>query len=489
MDELPELPFEHVLSYLSLQERIKVRAVSRTWYHRINSFRVKSLYYSQCPIGRLIRESRWVRGEFSQNFISSTRFATFFDTFGQTILSSLKHLRLCDLYMDEGDRVAFARILNAFGQLEQLDIIRARLNQQDVFNLPMLTSLQLKKVYEIKKLTLEAPRLREVKILGCYPEDMKLEIVHGESVERLLVDRLKFTNVNKLKNLRYLCLNPKKIENSFNPLPRIDPSLLSSVQQLKEIHTNDPGSVSELFEQKQLYDRSDLKIYSWGLLLNGSDDPAINALRNSDRYYLSGELLVCLAENPSRLADEIPFYKDLDYSIIEDVDSDLVVDLLKRCTELKKVTVNLPVQAIQHFLNLLKNFVNIVELTFYGDQPQDLFDRLPEHCAVERLFINRQPFDLRFLSRLKHLILLDIKWPIDRETFRRAFEEHPALSSFRFIYGYKVFSIEIGQSKQFQVKIGGQITILSDLNAAIEFIFGIERPKKRKANDLFFINS
>ena len=35
-------------------------------------------------------------------------------------------------------------------------------------------------------------------------------------------------------------------------LSDIDPTVLSSLQQLKEIHTNDPRSVSILFEQKKL---------------------------------------------------------------------------------------------------------------------------------------------------------------------------------------------------------------------------------------------
>ena len=37
MDDLPELPFEKVLSYLSLGDLIKSRAVSRRWYHKIDS--------------------------------------------------------------------------------------------------------------------------------------------------------------------------------------------------------------------------------------------------------------------------------------------------------------------------------------------------------------------------------------------------------------------------------------------------------------------
>ena len=162
MDDLPELPFEKVLSYLNLEDRLKSRAVSRRWYHQINSFRPKTLCYSSRPTGLIMKKNNRLSRAFAKNFISSTRFASFFDTIGQTILSNLKHLRLCDLDLNEGDQTAFTPTLNSFGQLEKLDIIRATCGQQYVvnLNLPMLTSLHLEQVDEIEKLTLKAPRLQ-----------------------------------------------------------------------------------------------------------------------------------------------------------------------------------------------------------------------------------------------------------------------------------------------------------------------------------------
>ena len=178
----------------------------------------------------------------------------------------------------------------------------------------MLTSFQVERVFGIEKLALKAPRLREIKVLDCPRTHLRLEIVHGESIERLLVDSLEYTNLRK----RYLY--------SYQ-LPWANSTFLSSLQQLKEIHTIDFKDVFELFDHKQLSGRADLKIYFWGLLLNGPDDPAMDALRG---YSLSREWLVCFAENRSRLADQIPFYRSLHYSEIEDVAPGLKVDLLKR---------------------------------------------------------------------------------------------------------------------------------------------------------------
>ena len=130
MDELPELPFEQVLSYLNLKDRLKARTVSRAWRNTFDRYSVKTLCYSARSSDFIFEKSRWVKGEFAENFISSTRFASFFDTFGQTILSSLKHLRLCDIDLCEGDQTTFVRILNPFRQLGQLGLIRVKVNQQ-----------------------------------------------------------------------------------------------------------------------------------------------------------------------------------------------------------------------------------------------------------------------------------------------------------------------------------------------------------------------
>ena len=465
MEELPELPFEQVLSYLNLEDRLKARAVSKRWYHKINCFKVKSLCFSERSSDFIWGKQRWVSGAFAQNFISSIPFTKFFHTYGQTILSSLKRLRLCDIDL-WGDETMFARTLNSFSQLEQLDIIGDRLILQDVLNLPMLIILQIENVRGIEKLTLEAPRLREVKILDCYY--LGLEIVHSESVERLVIDWLGYMEVEKLKNLQYLYLN--KLPAIINSIEWIDSTFLSSMHHLKEFHTNRPENVSELFEQKQRSGRADLKIYLKGLLLNGPHDPAINVL---DEAYL-GELFVCLSKNPSRLADEIPFYHSLPYSVIESVAPGLVVDLLKRFTHLNVVEVSRPVQDIERFLNLIKNRKNIFGLTFECDQPQDLFDRLPEHCAVQKLILNYLPPDLGFIFRLKHLIYLKIDWSIDIETVRRAFQELPVLSYFKFRYDRLETSIGIEDPTQFRVWLDGKEKTVFDLNAAIEFITGKE---------------
>ena len=101
-------------------------------------------------------------------------------------------------------------------------------------------------------------------------------------------------NVKKLKNLKQFY---------FAGYLAIDSTLLSDLEQLKEIHLDDPNPVSNLFDQKRRFGPADLKIYLCGLCLIGPDDPAIGL----GFGYFKGEFFAHLTENASRLADQIPF--------------------------------------------------------------------------------------------------------------------------------------------------------------------------------------
>ena len=310
--------------------------VSRRWYMVISSFKVESLCFSERPSGFIEGKSRWVSGALAWNFIGSPRFEWFFNTFGQSILSNLKHLHLCKLSPKVENRSALAETLNSFGKLEKLDIISfslhagSKLKREFALNLPMLHSIHLEDLYGIQRLTLDAPRLQKVK----HRDDLRLDIVHGESVEKLITDCLEHIPVKNLKNLKYLY-------GSVYPLTCS--KLLFTLHQLKEIHLYESYAVSRVFRQKQRYGRTNLKIYFRGLLLNGPDDLAIGSLS----AVFDEEAFGCLAENPSRLADEIPFYMRLSYAEIERVAPGLAVDVVNRFTDLGRIYVNEPIRSIQ----------------------------------------------------------------------------------------------------------------------------------------------
>ena len=482
MDELPELPFEKVLSYLNLEDRLKARAVSRAWRNKFDRYPVKTLFYAERPLGFISKNGRLVSGAFTCSFIFSTKFNWFFDTFGLSVLSNLKRLSLCDVNLQKVGGNVFASTLNSFTQLEELSLFRFYRGDQVTkleLNLPMLTSFQLERVYSIQELILDAPRLRKVRIMGC--DRLNLAICHVESVEWLLVDRWGYTEVKKLKHLQNIYLG---IYSRI--LSTIGSTFLSGLDQLKEFHTVNSVDISNLFEQKLRYGRTDLKIYLRGRLLKGPRDPAIRSLSLD----LNEDTFVQLAKSPSRLADEIPFKDHLNYSPIERVHPELVINILSRCTDLSSIIIDREVQDIERFLNILKKFPNIVKLEFKCDQPQELFDRLPEHCAVQTLTMDSAPLGLEFLCNLKHLNDLHVRCLLDTELIRKIFNELPLLSFFKLEYEKNKLQLKatieaIRKSGWIQpegYRVGGleKAMDVDDLEAATQLIFEIPPQKRRK---------
>ena len=424
MDDLPELPFEKMLSYLSLSDLIKSRAVSWRWCKMIDSFKVKSLCYSQRSRDRIFGKSRFVGGSFASSFIRSSGFERFFNAFGQSIFSNLKKLRLCELNLNIS-REAFAETLQSFGQLEDLDLILFGFlcdkKMKFELNLPMLNSIHLEELRGIEQLTLDAPRLQKVKLEAC----LRLDLVHGDSVEKLAAENFKWTEVMKLKNLKHLYTGGLRV---------VDSTLLSSLEQLKEIHLGDRHSVGGIFEQKQRYGRADLKIFLWGCLLDGPDDPA--KIYPNDWPW--GVSIAHLVENPFRLADEIPFYWCLYYANIERVAPGLEMNVVNRLIDLFTIYVNEPVQDVQRFLDFLKNLDHIAQLEFWCCQPQELFDSLPDHCAVQDLLFDDRVCDYEFLFQLKHLTSLTINYSIDTELIAKSFHFFLLSNSLPSVLAYEL---------------------------------------------------
>lgn len=95
------------------------------------------------------------------------------------------------------------------------------------------------------------------------------------------------------------------------------------------------------------------------------------------------------------------------------------------------------------FLCFLKKSQNIVELYFGSAQPQDLFDQLPDHSAIQKLTLYTPPSDWAFLFRLKHLNFLDVRCSLDAKQIRKIHDELPFLSHFEFEYSNMLATIEV----------------------------------------------
>lgn len=265
MDDLPDLVFEKMFSYLSLEDLIRFRGISRRWYKLINSFKVKSLCFSNQKRNFIIDKILRNGDAFAQCFINSTSLESFLNQFATSILSHIKRLCVCKL--NKENLMVLVHSLNtSLGQLEELGIFgfdetHSRSQGTNLeLNLPMLKSIWIRNSRGIGTLTLDAARLKSIEITHCMvglDYTLRLNLVHEESVERLIISASlhavhEHLVVKNLKSLKYLYLKSSYF--------RIDPLLLYSLKQLQEIYLNGSWLVSDIFKQKQRYNRADLKI-------------------------------------------------------------------------------------------------------------------------------------------------------------------------------------------------------------------------------------
>lgn len=469
MYDPPELVLEKILSYLSLADRLRSRAVSKRWCQMIDRLKVNTLCYSERPIGFLIGKSRFV-----STFICSPRFESFFfSSFGRSLRDHLRRLHLCNLNVN-GKETAFTEFLSSFDQLEELNIISLQADELKL-KLQMLNSIQLREDVSVMELTLDTPRLKTVH-LESYPI---LNLIH-ESVETLYIDTLEFLTdcasgeplelSNQLGNLKSLYFN-RYSHSSFS-------FLLRKTLQMKNVYVFRLAYARNLIIQMSDYPWYDLSIYFCGMLVNGLDDPLFDRNRFPQFGQFRGNALAYLSERLTILPENLfPLRRELCYLAIERIPVALRRDLLKRFTDFDTLTLRDGPVEIPRFLDFLRSSHNIAALETF-DQPPDLFNRLPDHCAVQKLIIRRQVLDPESLFRLKHLIHLKLsECSFDIELIRRFLKELQFLCYFQLIQTAFGKGIEIRikatteNRKQFAVCIGCALRRdFTELNDAIKFI-------------------
>lgn len=457
MNELPDVPFEKVLTYLPLDDLLRTKAVSKEFYRKIANFKVRCLCVSDYERESVIDKSRLVVGAFAQNFIDWFKFKSLF---ARSMLSGLRHLRVCGLNVREikGDRSI--GILNSFENLESLHLVR-------VFHLPSDSELILPKLRVLRlaytgqfSMSLDAPRLSEIQVLDGSPQ---LHIVHAKSIETVLISDDLCLPLERFRNLKIL-----HCKTFF----RLSDTLLSTLSQLREIHLGVNYSVLEqLYAQKRRYRFSDLKIYYRGLCLANPQDHL-----EPTEHGLSKEVLRCIAENYSGLADQLPFIDTVFYQEIEVVPQ-VPIDFWPRLTNLREIHLSDRVENAERFLNFLARFPNIQTLVFYAaDQLQALLDQVPLYCSPQFLQIGYDgDLNLDFISKFKDLLGLTLQ-NVTSNLIQEVFKQQRFIQSFWFVYRGTQCSIQSTRKRnQVILFTNGSERSFTDVDEVIAFLFDPNR--------------
>lgn len=413
-NELPFEVFRKIFSYLHLDEVLRARAVSRQWCAFIDCFNLSNLLYSEWPRKFIFDQKRLVSGPFATNFIPSLSFDSFFNAYADSILVRLKHLRICDLKASS----ALSDVLNSFTLLKNLELIRI-VNLDAVIHLVSLSleNLYIEELEGLERLTLDAPKLLNIRIWFVqYPKMFDLQLVRPEQVESVELDFYNgCLNGGGFKNLKFFYVND---------LVGIPESFLQNLEQLREIHLIYPYAVlRSLLNQKQAYERSNLKIFYHGLCLPANEYP-----ESSDWLNETVADLLIDARNAPNLADKL-LYKTIGFSSIERVFARMPDTLWKRFTNLRKLYVPENPQNMQEFREFLGKFNSVLELEFHIDGPrcQRLLDQLADYCPSLQVFRIHcdAGLNFEFVLRFRHLTTLSIHYS------GGLFEEKLILSIFR----------------------------------------------------------
>lgn len=109
---------------------------------------------------------------------------------------------------------------------------------------------------------------------------------------------------------------------------------------------------------------------------------------------------------------------------------------------------------------------------FNHDQPQNLFDQLPKHCAVQKLILTSPVAQLDFIIQCEALLELTIKDPpITLSFISETLKKLHFLTLFFFVFRNKLMTIEINPvSRQFKIQFDAICETAADLGATIAIL-------------------
>ena len=119
-------------------------------------------------------------------------------------------------------------------------------------------------------------------------------------------------------------------------------------------------------------------------------------------------------------------------------------------------------------------------LRFLCDQSQELYDRLPEHSAIQSLDISGTLQDYSFLLRLKHLVHLELRGLLTTVWIRKLFQELEFLLTLKtgsIRVSVTICNLQINLAAKSLSKFDGAETGFPGLNTAVQFIAQIFNQK------------
>lgn len=319
---LPQLPFDEILSYLSVKEQIRCKAVCRNWKCEIERWE-KSRQSLVFHLRAFLTNVKWTHSATLMRLENSfqTKSLDFLRRpFTQSYFKRMKKVAILDIHVSHlfgnNRHQRFSQCINWLAECVELEVFGLYLEGKTTFDLPKLKVLVLRKV-DANHMEFKCPALE---VLVLQSKVKQIEFKNTKSLKHLSITNtggLNFrSSTSKFSSLECMNLfNNDFLRTSYQrELDQIREDLLRYTPKLKKLicySANAGLSFAQLQAQKARYGLKDLQI-----LMAGFRETRFDLVRCESQFMITEESIDGVFDNFAKLVEPCHWDTHIDYSVV-----------------------------------------------------------------------------------------------------------------------------------------------------------------------------
>lgn len=424
--DLEEKHLNDIFYYLSLNDIIKCRKISKKWKRAVDEYKITSLAVLNEASKFKEKRSYFVTNKnikYSSTVLETKDSNVFQEKMMKKMLSELKILFV--QYGETHDSTfSLDSNINHLKSLEQLNFFHLDTIKGRSLKLPNLKILEIRNYTKVNGLKFQCKDLTDFKT-------------------RKELNHFMFTNPKKLINLdvRTLNDNEKRIETLVNletlklkEGDSIPDNILKILPKLTKLDIKEisKDKLSGLLKQKKVLRRLKLNIFVGHVNIQTNSD-VIDYYPTDDQPSKKGELIV---KKFKKLDYYLPWATEINFTDLENYfDSKMPDDIHSRLSGIETITINRSVKSSESFLNFLQNCKKLKKLEIdSGSLEQSTYDELHNICkSLTHLKVNEaKELDLDFILNHKKLEGFKTNQELSFDLFFKLGDELRVLANLEF---------------------------------------------------------
>lgn len=481
MNQLPDQLIEKIIDHLpTVTEVLKLKQINKRFRSIVTNLNLISLVISH---QKMSLNQRWF---YTYDLITSHLLKTIDYSNVQINYQMFSHLK--QLLIISTDYANFEKYnltklfqqINRLNEIEHLELIGIKMERSNFveLNLPNLTTLNLERI-EIGRITLNTPKLENLKIELSRSLENKVKFNHPESIRLLMIDFFEQVIVSFV-NLEYLYVAEKLLLEEIHKIERVanqNNLFLNQFPILKELQFYmEKQTYLYLVAQKELLKKDKLQIYFCGVDLIDNDLDSLPRTDWSPYLNLSNDVIEFYKYHFDRTATVLPFVRRLIYDNLGYHINEMPDGLMNKFVNLSYFEVNDRIEDVDLFVRFLKCFNNLKTLHFENSKlNQSFFNLLPRiHPILNKLEIHtEEELDYSFILTFENLNHIYIDENMDLDFVYMIFEKFGDL---KFFFNYEDAGIELNvEADRFEFNVGqGKIITFKSIDKLFAYFSEID---------------